>query len=67
MASDQAPYFNCTLHKANMMFDLMKVRKGYKLWDFPDMGAVTTKKAVPKDIKGGDSPVSKGNSFFLPF
>lgn len=66
MASDQAPYFfNYTLHKANMMFDLMKVRKSYKLWDFPDTGAVTTKKAVPKDIngwggvKGGDSNLSK--------
>lgn len=43
LASDQDPYFfNYSLHKANMLFDLMKVRKSYKIYDLPERGQLTS-------------------------
>jgi hypothetical protein len=42
LASDQNPFFfNYSLHKANMLFDLMKVKKSYRQYDLPDTGIVT--------------------------
>lgn len=62
LASDQDPYFfNYSIHKANMLFDLMKVRKSYKIYDLPETGKLTSggkkgnkidRKSEPDKIQG---------------
>jgi hypothetical protein len=60
MASDQSPFFfNYFLHKANMMFCLIKIRKGSKQWDLPDTGEVT-KIVYRETTEGVDKHESEG-------